>query len=751
MREMTLNNGVLPKMEPKVVAALDDPMEWPAFSRQAQADTPIWDSHVIIEGMHCSACANIVERALKSVPGVLQAEVNGVTRHAVVKWSADSTKPSSWMSAINHAGYGVLPATAPDTLMKRKSMQRLMLWRWLVAGFCMMQVMMYAVPVYVAAPGEMTKDIVHLMRWASWVLTLPVLLFSCRPFFENAWRDIRQYQVSMDLPVSMGILIMFVASSAATFWPHGWWANEVYFDSITMFVFFLLTGRLLETRLRNRTAGALDELMTRLPVSVERQREDGVFEKVSTRRLRQSDIVRIMPGEAFPADGELVDGETLVDEALLTGESRPVKKTMNSELVAGSYNLASPVLMRITKVGEDTRYAQIVGLMEQAATDKPRLAMLADRIAAPFLILVLLASVAAITYWWSTDPARGLMAAIAVLVVTCPCALSLATPTSMLATAGALARRGILTSRLQVLEVLAGIDTVVFDKTGTLTKDRLRVGHIQVRIGWDADRALKLASSIARHSLHPVSRALSAACTESLVQVRNVEEVSGSGLRAETDYGVIRLGSARYCEVDVPDMAKMQVHLADEQGWLATFDLDEDIRDDARKSIDALHKAGYEVRVLSGDRRAAVGRVADELGIVHVEADSTPQHKLSYVRDLQSSGRHVAMIGDGMNDGPVLAGADISITLGQAVPLAQSHSDFVILGTQLAFVPALLFQARRTMLVVRQNLVWAALYNAVTIPLAITGWVNAWIAGLGMALSSLLVILNAARLSNLRG
>lgn len=756
MQEMTLNNETLerplvPNMaEPRSAAALDDPLEWPAFSRQDQADASLWDSHLVIEGMHCAACANTVERALKSVPGVLQAEVNGVTGRAAVKWSAGITRPSDWVAAVNRAGYGAVPASDAEALAVRKKAQRLALWRWLVAGFCMMQVMMYAAPIYVAEPGDMTPDILHLLRWASWVLTLPVMLFSCGPFFENAWRDVRQRQVSMDLPVSLGILIMFIASSIATFWPQGWWADEVYFDSITMFVFFLLTGRWLETRLRNKTAGALDDLMRRLPESVERQLADGSFERVSVRRLRQGDILRILPGEAFPADGELIHGETLADEALLTGESKPVKKTLHAELIAGSHNLASAILMRVRHVGADTRYAQIVALMEQAATDKPRLAILADRIARPFLILVLLASIAAIAYWWQTDPARGLMAAVAVLVVTCPCALSLATPAAMLASAGALARRGVLTRRLQALEMMAGIDTVVFDKTGTLTHDRMQVSRISVRDGWSADRALQLAAAIARQSLHPVSRTLLAACPQSSEVVGKVEEVSGQGLLAESAHGQVRLGSARFCGIDAAGHAQMQVHMADEQGWLASFDLDEDIRADAAASIAQLRAAGMRVEILSGDRQAAVQRVADKLQVDRVAADSTPQDKLTHIRTLQDAGRHVAMVGDGLNDGPVLAGAQVSIALGQAAPLAQSQSDFVILGAQLTTVTQLFLQARRTMHIVRQNLIWAALYNAVCIPLAVTGWINAWIAGLGMALSSLLVILNAARLAKIK-
>ncbi|CAG0995656.1 H+-transporting ATPase [Methylophilaceae bacterium] len=751
MRTLALNTvpPASPGIDQKDRVVLDDAAEWPAFSRQHASDRSEWESHLIIEGMHCAACAYSVEHALRSVPGVTGAEVNAATGRASVTWSDRLTRPSEWISAVNRAGYGAMPATDADAVARRGNAQRLALWRWLVAGFCMMQVMMYAAPAYVAAPGEMTPDIVHLLRWASWVLSLPVVFFSCGPFFENAWRDIRRQQVSMDLPVSLGIIITFAISSVATFYPHGWWGEEVYFDSLTMFVFFLLTGRWLELRLRNRTAGALDDLMRRLPDSIERRMASGEFERVSVRRIAQGDILRVLPGEAFPADGEVIDGETMVDEALLTGESRPVSKAVQSEVIAGSHNLSSAVLVKVKRVGPATRYAQIVALMENAALHKPRLAILADRIARPFLIFVLLAALGAVVYWWPTDPARGLMAAVAVLVVTCPCALSLATPAAMLASAGALAKRGILVRHLQALESIAGIDTAVFDKTGTLTYDRMNVVNTRARAGWTEEAVLQLAAAIGRQSLHPVSRALAAASPGTSVPVGKIEEVSGQGLVAETVNGPVRLGSARFCGVEAPASVFMQVHLADAQGWLATFDLGEDIRGDAATAIRQLQGAGVAAEILSGDRWSAVKRVADALDVERIKADSTPQDKLAHVQNLQQQGRKVAMVGDGLNDGPVLAGAQVSVTLGQAAPLAQSQSDFVILGSQLRSVPQLLGQARLTMRIVRQNLLWAAVYNAVCIPLAVTGWLNAWMAGLGMALSSLLVIMNAARLARM--
>jgi Cu2+-exporting ATPase len=628
----------------------------------------------------------------------------------------------------------------------------------------MMQVMMYAFPSYITVTGDITPDIEKLLRWASWVLSLPVLLFSCRPFFGNALRDLSQRRISMDLPVALGIAITFAVSSAATFEPQGWWSREVYFDSLTMFVFFLLTGRWLEQRLRGRTARSLDSLMQRLPDSVERQGASGLFERVAVRRLMPGDLIRVLPGEAFPADGRIVLGDTFADEALLTGESRPVARPAGSTVLAGSYNLSGVVQVRIEQTGQTTRYAQIVSLMERAAVDKPRLALLADRVAKPFLWFVLIAAALAAVFWWSTDPARALMAAVAVLIVTCPCALSLATPSAMLTSAGLLARRGVLVRRLQALEALAQIDTVIFDKTGTLTEARMGLRAVHTRDGVTGAQALQLAAALAQHSRHPVSCALVAAASLEPIEppaqfkLVDVQEFAGQGLQAtllasqlSACGGQLRLGSVRFCNVD-KDSAdtsqdSLQVCLADESGWLARFDLDEMVRPDAEAAITALLAAGVEVQLLSGDSQAAARRIADHVGISHAQGDSTPQSKLQRLLALQQQGRQVLMVGDGLNDGPVLAGANVSVAVGSAVALAQAQSDFLIPGGQLLMVPGLLMQARRTMRTVRQNLCWAVIYNAVCVPLALTGSLPAWLAGLGMALSSLLVIANAARLA----
>jgi Cu2+-exporting ATPase len=740
-----------------VLRLLDDPLEWAAFSRPSNRGSNFWESSVVIEGMHCAACSLTVEDALSRVPGVLEVRVSAASHRAKVVWSAVAVRPSQWMAAVQSSGYRAVPANDVFASERRKVETRQALWRWLVAGLCMMQVMMYAYPAYVARGLDLTAEMEALLRWASWVLTLPVMLFSCGPFFRNALRDVRQGRVSMDLPVALGIGITFIMSSVGTFEPQGIFGREVYFDSLTMFVFFLLTGRWLELRLRDRTAGALEALMNRVPDSVERLCSDGAFERVAVRRLVVGDVVRVQPGEAFSADGVVEQGSTLVDEALLTGESRPLPRAVGDEVVAGSHNLNATVQVRVSRVGTQTRFSQIVALMESASTSKPQVAQLADRLAKPFLVGVLVAAGGAAAWWWGQDPGHALMVAVSVLVVTCPCALSLATPAAMLACAGALARGGVMVRNLQALEALAKVDTVVFDKTGTLTRDGMALTHIDVRTGTMPAHALALAAALAQHSLHPLSRALVQAAASRMVSADcdSVVESAGQGLCGQVRNGdgsgsEIRLGSAAFCGVAHSQAPNVQVHLADAQGWLATFSLEEDVRPDAQQAVAALQSAGLGVYLLSGDSGDSVKHIAQQVGISQARGGCTPGDKLQALQALQAQGHIVAMVGDGLNDGPVLAGAHVSFAFGQAVPLAQAQADFVVMGNTLQSVVQSVRLARDTMRVVRQNLWWALFYNAACVPLAVLGWLPAWLAGLGMATSSLAVVLNALRLSKNR-
>jgi P-type Cu2+ transporter len=756
-------SGELPTQDTERLKLLDTPEEWAAFSLPDPTVSGCWSSSVVFEGMHCAACAITLEDALRAVPGVRSVQISSASHRGQIVWSPEQTQPSLWMQSVERYGYKAVPANDAHAHERRRQEARRMVWRLAVAAMGMMQVMMYATPAYVSGPGEISAEAMHLLRWASWVLSLPVIFFSCAPFLGNAWRDLRERQISMDLPVALGMVVTFVVSSLGTFEPDGPFGAEVYFDSLTMFVFFLLMGRWLELRLRDRTAGALEAVLNRLPDSVRKRQADGEWVRVSIRRLAVGDVIEVLPGEAFAGDGCILAGETQVDEALLTGESLPLLRLVGDRVIAGSHNLSGTVEVRIEQVGAATRYAQIVALMESASVSKPSMALLVDRWAKPFLIAVLLAATASAVYWWPTDPARALMVGVAVLIVTCPCALSLATPAAMLATAGALARSGVLVRRLEALQNLANIDTVIFDKTGTLTRDAFEVVHTHTRAGVDAKQALAWASALARHSLHPVSRALwsqarrqaeaagSMAALEALV-AQDVSEQAGQGVRGTLQLPgqaamSWRLGSAAFCESPAFGGSHLQVSLADAQGWMATFELAEEVRPEAATVVTALNHMGLTLKILSGDGQSAVTQVAQAVGIADARGHCQPQDKLRALQSLQAQGHRVAMVGDGLNDGPVLAGADVSFALGQAVPLAQSKADFVLMGGQLEVLVSTVLRSRQTLRIVQQNLIWAAVYNAACVPLALVGWLPAWAAGLGMALSSLLVVLNALRLA----
>ena len=739
---------------------LDHVQEWSDFSQASAQEHGQWTSSVVFEGMHCTACAINIEEALMSVPGVKSAQISAASHRGRVVWSADQTQPSQWMRAVAQLGYRTVPANDALANEARREDARKMLWRWGVAGLCMMQVMMYATPVYMSEPQDIAPDMVQLLRWASWVLSLPVLFFSCMPFFKTAWLDLKQRKISMDLPVAIGMGVTFVVSTMGTFEPQGPFGAEVYFDSFTMFVFFLLTGRWLELRLRDKTAGALEAVMNRLPDAVHRKSLNGLWELTTLRHLRVQDVIQVKPGEAFAADANIVQGETQVDEALLTGESKPLPRSPGERVLAGSLNLTGTVEVQVLSVGKQTRFGQMVTLMESAAVSKPSMALLADRVAKPFLWGVLFVAALAAAWGWQDSPAHALMVAVSVLIVTCPCALSLATPAAMLSAAGALARAGVMLRSLQALQSLAQVDTVIFDKTGTLTQEDFSLQRILTREGVSDQQALFLAAGLAKHSLHPVSRSLVRANVHKAdvqPQLENIQEFAGQGVQATWRQGdnrdgvdnrkELRLGSAAFCGLPSMQGDVLQACLSDQEGWLATFEFAETPREEALATLQALMQMGLRVRVLSGDGQASVSHLAARLNIADAMGACSPEEKLKQVKQEQAQGHRVAMVGDGLNDGPVLAGADVSFALGQALPLAQSKADFVFMASDLKPLVATFCLSRKTLQIVRQNLIWAAVYNFSCVPLAVLGYLPAWLAGLGMACSSLGVVLNAMRLS----
>lgn len=694
--------------------------------------------------MHCAACSGLIEAALLKLPGVAAASVNAASARLSLRWQPARLALPDVLSALQAAGYRATPDVAAPARALRRQERRQALWRLFVAGFLGMQVMMMATPAYVAGAGELAPDLDQLLRWASWVLTLPVMAFSAMPFFVGAGRQLRAGRLGMEVPVALGIAVTFIASSGALFDPGGAFGREVYFDSLTMFIALLLLARWFELGARHRAAEALEAVADGLPMAAERLQDGGGSERVPPEALRVGDRIRVAAGEAFAADGQVLAGQGWVNEALLTGESAPVAKAPGDAVVAGSLNLDGSLVVAVQRVGADTTAQGIVRLMQQAQSQRPRVGGVLDRVAAGFTAGVLLLALSAGLAWWWIEPARAVAVAVAVLIVTCPCALTLAAPAAWLTASGALARRGLLLADLSALERLCNVDTVVFDKTGTVSEDRLRLQRHWAP-GGDADRLLAMARGLAALSRHPHARALAEGGDAG--DWFDVHELPGRGVEARDASGRLwRLGAPAWV-ADPPDPAARLAFGPAGAAPVLWLDLAELPRPDSAEAVAALHAAGRRVGLLSGDQPAAVARMAAQLQIDGWRGGATPQDKLAAVKQSQARGERVLMVGDGINDAPVLAAADVCIAMGEGAMLARAHADALLVSNRLMAVPQALALARRTRRVLHQNLAWAALYNLACVPLALAGWLPPLAAGIGMAASSLIVVLNAQRLA----
>ncbi len=715
-------------------------------------------AQIEVRGMVCAACGLLIEHRLRRTEGVSSAHVDFAAQRAYVGFDPQRTDAAGIRRVIERAGY----RTDEDGRGEARR-GRIELLRVLLAWLMMMQVMMLAVPAYVARPGDIPDDIQQLLRLAQLVLTVPVLLFSAVPILRGAWSQLRAGPIGMDLPIVLGLTAAFAASAWATITAHG----PVYFDSITMFVALVLGVRWLQARALRVARGHLDQAQRRARLTARRLRgfpASLATESVAADQLLVDDHVLVPVGETVPADGLIVQGTSSVSQAWLTGEATPIEKQDGAPVLAGSVNLEQPLVVRVTRAGEATSLAALRRLVDDAGLERPRIVETANRIAVAFLWVVLAVTAATVAGWWWIDPSQALPSAVAVLVATCPCALSLAAPAALAAAQSALAERGVLTARGAALEALAGIDVLACDKTGTLTTAEPALTRMIPLRGLRNADVLAMAAALESVAAHPFARALAQAAENIAVPVpQEVVITPSAGIEGTVAGRRLRIGKIEYAlalagEAGASAWARRWpalaaqiprddsvIALADQQGALALFAFGESMRPDAAALVEAARENSAEVILVSGDRAGAVERVARALGIERAYAQQTPASKRELVAQLQGAGRRVAMLGDGFNDAPVLAQADVSIALAEGAALAQARADFIVLGPRAGDVAHLLRTARRGMRIVRENFAWALAYNRGAIPLAAFGYLSPALAAVGMAASSALVVANALR------
>jgi len=690
---------------------------------------------VAVDGMHCAACVARVERALRGASSV---RVNLAARAVEFTWDPARAALSALLRALDDAGFRPQLLADDAALRAQARERRAELARLGVSVILSMQVMMLAWPAYFSR-ADVAPELDQLFRWSQWLLATPVVLYGGWPFFRNAAQSLRAGLPGMDVPVALALGIAYGASA----WRTAAGAGEIWFDSATMFVLLLGAGRYLEGRTRAAAAQRLRRLAGRQPLTARRDDGTAVVE-VPAGDLRAGDRVQVRSGEAVPVDGTLLDAPAELDESLLTGESLPVRRAPGERVLAGSLNVGARALaLAAERVGGETHLSHIARLLNRAQAERPRFQQLADRLAGHFIAAVL--ALAAVGAWLAAD--RGtdaaLSVALAVLVASCPCALSLAVPVTVAAASSRLAAAGALLANPGALARLRDADTFVFDKTGTLTRPALAVAEVRPLADLDAARCLALASALERDSAHPIAQAFVAAPTA----------LRATGLRQEAGHGVSGVIDGSRYALGVPsrapdgDAARTWVQLDGERGPLALIALAAPARPEAPATLAALRARGCELEVLTGDAPQAAAPLAQALGLARVGARQSAEDKLARLRALQAAGRVVVAVGDGINDAPLLAGADVAVAMPAGAALAQARADVILLGDSLAPLPLLLDTARRAMRLARQNLAWALGYNLVVLPLAMAGMLAPWMAALGMSLSSLLVVGNALRLT----
>jgi Cu2+-exporting ATPase len=705
---------------------------------------------LILERIACPACCWLIERRLQELPGVLAAQVDFTANRARVEWDATRLRLSGILRVITELGYGAQPYEAAAARAALDAERRLQLRRLALAGLFGMQVMMISVALYFGEWSGIEDAYRRFLQWIALLLTVPVIGYSAAPFFGNAWRDLSSLRVGMDVPVSLGLAIAFLGSVHAT-WSG---AGQVYYDSVTMFVFLLLGGRFIEFNVRRGLAARLDWLH-RIEPAVATRLEAGaggadVERAVPAAALLPGDRILVRPGEMLPADGIVIEGETGIDESLISGESMPVRRGPGQQVIGGSSNVESPLKVRVQRVGDDTLLAVIRRLAERCQETKPALTEFANRVSAWFIAGVLALAGAAAWYWLRVDPGRWLPVTVSMLVITCPCALALAAPTALAAANGALLRSGLLVVRANAIETIARATLFVFDKTGTLTLGEPVLKALRPAGGADANECLRLAAALEAGSAHPVARAIRRAAPDAPAACA-LRHIPGEGVTGEIAGRRYALGNAALAErmagAATGAPARGLLFLASESGIVAEFEVEDELRPGAVELMAWLREHGRRTLILSGDAQPVVAEVAARLGVDDAQGGQRPAEKEAELGARRDAGETICMTGDGVNDAPVLAAAHVSVAMGGGTDLAKANADMILLDGRLESLRGGIELAMRTLRVIKLNVAWAVAYNLLALPLAASGWVPPWLAALGMSASSLLVTANSARLA----
>ena len=722
---------------------LDHPVAQESFVSPVRAGL---EAQLLIGGITCAACIWLLENHLARYPGVESFSINHTTQRARLIWSPEQTRLSDLLVAIHELGYTAAPYHADEAEQALKAENRSAIIRLLVAGIGTMQSMMLAVPLYFDMISQVTPEFTEVFRWFSLLVATPVVAYSARPFFSNAIRDLKARHFTMDVPVATAIGLAYVASA----WVTVFGGREVYFESVCMFTFFLSLGRYIETRARYR-AGLTGKSLGNYQPRIATVLDGDDTRVVPAHQLRAGDRIRVKPGETLAVDGTIVHGRSTLNEAALTGEYLPESHGPGDKVFAGSINGESPLELEVSETGTRTRLSGILRILDRVQSEKPRVARMADRIAGVFVSRVLIIAPLVWLGWWLAGSDHAFDITLSVLVVTCPCALSLATPTALTSATLTLRRLGFLPTRGHTLETLGDINTIVFDKTGTLTEGQLHLLDTRSFGSLSPEQALAIAAGLERHSEHPISRVFSAT---SPAPVTGVENHLGQGLSGYWQGQPVAIGHRDFIAdltgealPERPDSNGIDLWLSVEGQVETCFLIDDRIRAEAPEAIRTLQARGIETMILSGDRSGHVERVARELGIDQAIGGATPEDKLAHLQALASADRHIMMVGDGLNDLPSMAGASVSVAMGSATDLTQLRADAILLSGNLSLLVRAIDASRDTRRIIRQNMMWALGYNLLALPLAAAGLVPPWLAAIGMSMSSLVVVLNALRLN----